>query len=378
MSDGNRSVSASERAIAELLAHADVRLNGDRPWDMTVHRPELYSRVLASGSLGLGEAYMDGWWDCPDLEGFFFRVLRANLPSKIKPTWNGFFALLQSKLFNMQNRRRARKVAEEHYDLDNDFYMAFLDPYNQYTCGYFKDTEDLNEAQEKKLDMICRKLQLKSADKVLDIGCGWGGFSKFAAQHYGCHVTGITISDEQLAFARDYCKGLPVTIERRDYRDVKDSFDKIVIVGMIEHVGYKNYRRIMEVVHRSLKDDGIFLLHTIGSNKSGTMGDPWLMKYIFPNSMLPSIKQLAEASERLFVMEDWHNIGAHYTKTLLAWNENMMRNWQQFAQKYSDRFRRMFEYYFLCCAGGFHARYLQLWQVVMTKHGIVGGYAAPR
>jgi len=274
----------------------------------------------------------------------------------------------------MQSRLKSNTVVREHYNLGNELYMSFLDPYNQYTCGYFKETKDLNIAQERKLDLICRKLDLKPEDKVLDIGCGWGGFLKYAAQKVGCHLTGISISDEQISYAREYTAGLPVSIKKMDYRDLTSKFDKILICGMIEHVGSKNYRRMFKIVHRSLNDSGRFLLHTIGGNTSMTATDPWISKYIFANSVLPSFKQLSAAAEGLFVIEDWQNFGAYYFPTLMAWYDNFKANWDLIKEKYDDRFFRMWEYYLLSCAGSFKARENQLWQVVYSKSGIPGGY----
>ena len=278
----------------------------------------------------------------------------------------------------MQSKSRSKEVAEKHYNLSSDLYMSFLDPYNQYTCGYFKDTDDLNKAQEQKLDLICKKLRLSSKDRVLDIGCGWGGFAKFAAERYGCHVTGITISDEQIKYTEKFCKGLPVTIVKSDYRDFKGKFDKVLVCGMIEHVGYKNYGTIMKMVHRCLKDDGLFLLHTVGSNTSVRFIDPWMAKYIFPNSMLPSIRQIAGAIEGLFIVEDLHNFGAYYYKTLMGWFKNFNKNWDKIKAKYDERFYRMWTYYLLCCAGTFRSRKNQLWQIVFSKNGIKNGYKSIR
>ena len=204
---------------------------------------------------------------------------------------------------------------------------------------------------------------------MLDIGCGWGGFAKYAAENYSCHVTAVNISGEQLRYASEFCKGLPVHFENCDYRAVAGRFDKIVSVGMFEHVGQKNYRTFMDVVHRCLKDGGIFLLHTIGSNTSRTGCDPWITKYIFPNGMLPSIVQITKAVEGLFVIEDWHNLGPHYDKTLMAWNDNFQQVWPKLQEKYDTRFKRMWEYYLLSCAGAFRARSNQVWQIVMTKAG---------
>ncbi|MBI5156270.1 cyclopropane fatty acyl phospholipid synthase [Candidatus Peregrinibacteria bacterium] len=370
---------SAERTVRELLKQAGVTVNGKQPWDISVHDPRFYRRVLAQGSLGLGESYMDGWWDCKKLDLFFEKIILARIEEHLPHSLSFALHVLRSRVLNLQTKRRAMKVAKEHYDLGNDFYMAFLDPYNQYTCGYFRDTEDLNRAQEQKLDLICRKLQLKKGDHVLDIGCGWGGFAKYAAKHYGCRVTGITISQEQASFAREFCKGLPVEIRLTDYRDLKGSFDKVLICGMIEHVGYKNYRTILRKVWQCLKEDGLFLLHTIGTTVSVTTStDPWTTRYIFPNSMLPSASQIGRAIEGLFVMEDWHNFGAYYAPTLRAWYRNFVKSWPAFRKRYGERFFRMFAYYLLSFAGAFEVRSPQLWQVVLSKNGVPGGYSTVR
>lgn len=371
-------MTSAARTVRALLHEAGIEVNGGRPWDIRVHDERFYDRVIAQGSLGLGESYMDGWWDVPKLDECMFRLIRARIDQKVPLNFPTIIQFLKSRLLNLQTKRRGKRVGREHYDLGNEFYEALLDPYNQYTCGYFKDTSDLNIAQEQKLHLQCKKLQLKPTDRVLDIGCGWGGFSKFASQHYGCHVTGITISKEQAAYARDFCKGLPVEIIERDYRDMRGSFDKVLVCGMIEHVGYKNYRTMMEVVSRCLKDSGLFLLHTIGGNVSKVTAEPWITKYIFPNSMLPSMTQLTKAFEGLFIVEDWHNFGAYYEQTLLGWYQNFRAHWHRFRARYGDRFERMFEYYLLSCAGAFRARSMQLWQVVLVKDGAIGGYASVR
>lgn len=360
--------------VSEILEIADVKINGNRPWDLQVHDERLYNRVLSGGSLAVGESYMDGWWDVEDLSEFITKIFKADLRKKIGKDFETWFFIFKSKLTNRQNRKYASDVINEHYDLDNDLYMSFLDPYNQYTCGYFKETGNLNEAQEKKLELICKKLKLKKEDRVLDIGCGWGGFAKYASEHYQCEVTGITISDEQIKYAKEYCKGLPVTILKKDYRDLEGKFDKIVTIGMIEHVGYKNFRIFMKKVQNLLKDDGLFLLHTIGTNISTTRSNPWFDKYIFPNGMIPSVKQLGKSVEGLFVIEDLHNFGAYYDKTLQEWFKNFDANWHKLQDKYDERFYRMWKYYMLSVAGGFRSRENQLWQIVLSKNGIKGGY----
>ena len=370
---------ASSREFCEkLLNKADVIIGGSRPWDMTVHNEGLFDSVLRTGTLGLGEAYMNGWWDSPSLDQFFYKVVSADLGKNIERNLNTLFLYLNARLMNRQSRTRSTKVIKEHYDLSNDLYMSFLDPYNQYTCGYFKDTESLNVAQKQKLDLICRKLQLKHGDRVLDIGCGWGGFAKYAAKHYSASVTGITLSKEQLAYAKEFTKGLDVELRLQDYRDLNGKFDKILICGMIEHVGYKNYREIMKVVHYNLANDGLFLLHTIGYDRSVKNGNSWLEGYIFPGGMLPSIAQIGTAIEGFFLVEDLHNFGAYYDPTLMAWFKNFNVAWPTLNAKYDERFYRMWKYYLLSCAGISRAREIQLWQIVLSKKGVLGGYASVR
>ncbi len=371
-------MSKTNTAIIKAFSQASIEVNGANPWDIQVRDERFYKRMLSQGTLGIGEAYMDGWWDAKNVDQFVHKALLADLQKKIEWTPGVIWSTLRGVLLNAQSRTGSKKVAKEHYDLSAELYMSFLDPYNQYTCGYFKDTTDLNEAQEKKLKLICDKLQLKPSDKVLDIGCGWGGFSKYAARHYGCSVTGITISQEQFRFATDFTKDLPVKIQMLDYRDLNGSYDKILCCGMMEHVGYKNYRKLMQAAHRSLKDDGLFLLHTIGNNRSVKIIEPWMDKYIFPGAMLASITQIGRAIEGLFVMEDWHNFGSYYDATLMAWYENFKNNWPTIKHMYDERFYRMWSYYLLSCAGLFRARKAQLWQIVLSKNGVVNGYQSVR
>ena len=361
-----------------VLSHADIKINGDRPSDMTVHNDKLFERILSEGSLGLGEAYMDGWWDAEELDVFFFKVFRTRLDEKWPHNVTSIMAVIKSKMMNLQSKTRALQVGEEHYDLGDDLFKAMLDPRMIYSCGYWKNADCLQKAQEDKLDLICKKLQLKSGMKVLDIGCGWGGLAHYAADKYGVSVVGVTISKEQAKHAQELTQKLPVEIRLQDYRDVDEKFDRIVSVGMFEHVGYKNYDTFMQAAHRLLKDDGLMLLHTIGSNASQTRGEDWLNKYIFPNGMLPSVTQLGDSIEGLFIMEDWHNFGADYDKTLMAWFDNFDKNWPTIKDQYGDRFYRMWKYYLHSCAGMFRARGIQLWQIVLSKKGLHGGYESIR
>jgi len=366
------------RIVSEMLSSADIQINGNRPFDLKVKNTDFFKRVLQEGSLGLGESYMDGWWECERLDIFFQRVLRAGLEDKLPHHFKDTLRIAAARLTNLQSRKRAWIVGKEHYDLGNDLFTLMLDPYMQYSCGYWKEATTLEQAQEAKLKMICDKLQLKPGLRLLDIGCGWGGLSEYAARHYGVSVVGVTISAEQQKLAQARCEGLDVTILLKDYRDLNDQFDRIVSVGMFEHVGPKNYQTYFNVVKRNIKPDGIFLLHTIGSNKTDLSVDPWIDKYIFPNGCLPSIQQIAHTSESLFVMEDWHNIGADYDRTLMAWHERFQIHWPELAERYGDRFHRMFTYYLNACAGAFRARDLQLWQVVFSPEGVDGGLRVPR
>ena len=363
--------------VQRILSLAQVQVNGDRAWDIQVHNEGLYQRVLQHGSLGLGESYVDGWWDARELDQFFYKTLRAELDKKTEPSLSLLWELLKPRLFNLQNQSRAFRVGEQHYDRGNDLYECMLDRRMTYSCGWWERASNLDEAQEAKLDLVCRKMGLKAGMRVLDIGCGWGSLAKYAAQNFGVKVVGITVSQQQVELARQSCTGLPVEIRLQDYRELEGRFDRIVSLGMFEHVGYRNYRTYMEVVHRCLKGNGVFLLQTIGRNRSGVTTDPWIARYIFPNSMLPSIKQVAAASEGLLVMEDWQNFGDHYDRTLMAWLKNFDSNWSKLAACYDERFYRMWKYYLFASAGAFRARRNQLWQIVFSKKGILGGYRSP-
>ncbi len=351
----------------KVLKQAGIKINGKNPWDIQVKNNKFYQRVISQGSLGLGESYMDGWWTCKSLDKFFDKILSAKLDTKVINKRILLTSFLKAKLINLQKGKRAYNIGEKHYDNGNELYKNMLDKRLVYTCGYWKNAKTLDKAQEAKLDLVCKKLKLKKGQKVLDIGCGWGSFAKFAAQKYKVKVVGVTVSKEQVILARKLCKGLPVEIRLQDYRDVKEKFDHIVSLGMIEHVGYKNYKTYFEVGDRCLKDGGLFLLHTIGGNKSVKSTDPWINKYIFPDSMLPSIAQLGKAMEHIFIIEDLHNFGTDYDKTLMAWYNNFKKNWKKINHMYDERFYRMWEYYLLACAGLFRARKAQLWQMVLSK-----------
>lgn len=360
---------AAPRLLEQVIDGSGIRFNGDAPWDVQVMDPETYRRIISKGSLGFGEAYMDGLWEAERLDQLFYRLLSHDIHNRVKRLnrWRVLGEILRNTLLNPQAYHRAFQVGEHHYDTGNDVFEAMLDSSMSYSCGYWAEAEDLEQAQFNKLDLICRKLELKPGDKLLDIGCGWGGMARHAAQHYGVEVTGITVSREQQKLARERCRDLPVEIILQDYRDLDGHYDKVVSVGMFEHVGPKNYLTYFDTVQRLLKDDGLFLLHTIGDFITTTATDSWIEKYIFPNGKLPSARQLSGALDGRFVIEDWHNFGPDYDRTLMAWWDNFDQAWPSLRHKYDARFYRMWKYYLMCCAGMFRAKQGQLWQLVLSK-----------
>ena len=369
----------SKSKIVAVLEKADINFidqnsyKEGNSWDIQVFDRDLYNKIITCGSLGLGESYIDRLWDCEKLDEFFFNLLRSGIQYQFR--FSDILFHIKSSLFNLQSIKRAFQVGQCHYDIGNDLYRCMLDKRMVYTCGYWEKANNLDEAQEAKLELICKKLDLKPEMHILDIGCGWGSFAKYAAEKYGVKVTGITISEEQIKLARELCKGFDINLVLMDYRDLlkdKHQFDRIASIGMFEHVGVKNYRKFMETVNACLAPSGRFLLHTIGNNVSTKSGEPFLDKYIFPNGMIPSAQQISKSTEKLFILENWQNIGPHYDKTLMNWFENFDRNWHKLKAsnpKYDEKFYRLWKYYLLSCAGAFRAKHINVWQILFTKLG---------
>jgi len=369
-------MSLSRAAVESLLKGTQIALDGPNPWDIQV-RDRAFFRRVAAGSLGVGEAYMDGQWECERLDQMLYRVFRAAAEERLPGLRKACMAVLSFPL-NAQSPARAFAVGEQHYDIGDDLYARMLDRRMIYSCAYWAAADDLDRAQEAKLDLVCRKLRLEPGMRVLDIGCGWGGAAQYAAEHYGVHVTGITVSRNQARAARERCKGLPVDIQLADYRAITGRFERIFSIGMFEHVGLRNYATYFRRVRELLDDDGLVLLHTIGSNVSERVNDPWIERYIFPNSLLPSMAQIARELENRFVVEDWHTFGPHYDRTLLAWHERFTANWSALRSRYDERFKRMWTFYLLASAAAFRARRIQLWQFLLSPRGVVGGLAEIR
>ena len=361
--------SQAPQVLVDLFEQAGVRFNANFARDIQVHDDELYRRILLKGSLGFGEAYMDKLWDCHALDDLFYHLLSFDLDEKLGggTKLRLLAEIIRQHLFNLQSKQRAFQVGEQHYDMGNDVFETMLDPTMSYSCGYWHNADTLEQAQLNKLDMICRKLELEPGQQLLEIGCGWGGLAYHAAKNYGVDVLGVTVSKEQQQLAQQRCQGLPVRIELMDYRDLNGQFDKIVSVGMFEHVGHKNYATYFDAASKLLKNDGLFLLHTIGNYKVSHSLDKWFDKYIFKNGSLPAATEISNALEERFLVEDWHNFGQDYDKTLMAWWENFDAAWPQLEAKYSPRFYRMWKYYLLSCAGFFRSRQGQLWQLVLSK-----------
>jgi cyclopropane-fatty-acyl-phospholipid synthase len=360
--------SFAQRQIEKFLSRAGVRVGGAAPWDITVHDERFFGAVLRDGTMGLGESYVEGWWDCTELDKFVHKL--CLVPRQPSRGLKKYLTKAQWLVMNMQSRARARQIAEYHYDLSNEFFQLWLDPNMQYSCAYWEGATTLEQAQLNKLDLVSRKLHASPGDRILEVGCGWGGLARHLALK-GAHVTAVNISKEQMKFARAWNAGLPVDVVDTDYRGISGQWDKAVSVAMLEAVGAKNLRVYMETVHRALKDDGVFVLHSIGENVTKATMDRWIEKYIFPNCYIPSVAQLGKAMEGLFVLEDWHNIGPDYDKTLMCWNERFEAAWPKIREldpKFNERFRRMWRYYLLNSAGWFRARVVQLWQLTLTKH----------
>ncbi len=356
----------SKSLISGLLESVGVNVGGPNPWDIQVADDNFYNRVLSQGSLGLGESYMDKQWKAERVDMFIDKVLSGGLEEKVSKK-DALFSVLKSKLFNRQKKSKAFDIGRQHYDIGNNLYREMLDKRMTYTCGYWENACDLEEAQEAKLDLTCRKLKIRRGMKILDVGCGWGSFAKYAAERYQASVKGVTVSKEQIKMGREETSKLPVNLKLQDYRDINGQFDRIASLGMFEHVGPKNYEVFMQKMSDSLRDDGLFLLHTIGNNTSKNTIDKFIDKYIFPGGVLPSINQITKASEGKLVIRDIHEFGQDYDKTLMAWNKNFQAGWSGLSWQYGNRFKRMWEYYLLSCAGAFRSGETQLWQIVFSK-----------
>ena len=349
---------------------------------ITVHHSQLYSRIFLGGSIGAAEAYMEGFWSADDLTTVM-RILALN-QNAFEDMEKGL-ARLTGSLYKFYHYVRkntkagSRKNILAHYDLGNDFYALFLDDTMTYSCGIFEQPNStLKEASEAKYDRICRKLQLAAGDRVVEIGTGWGGFALHAAPNYGVHVTTTTISDAQHQFAQNRIKaaGLEdrITLLKKDYRDLKGKFDKLVSIEMIEAVGHHFYNTFFKACSRLLKDNGLMALQAI------TIGDQifdrhkrsvdFIKRYIFPGSCIPSITAISNAVARSTDLQLVHleDITPHYARTLGEWRRRFFANIDAVkSQGFSETFIRMWQYYLCYCEGGFAERYIGDVQLIFAK-----------
>lgn len=361
-------MATAETLLRGLLTTAGITVGGEEQHDLQVHDDRFWNRVLRDRELGLGETYQEGWWSAGRVDEFVARILAADLRQEIRPSTSLFWNVARSHLFNRQTMERSEKNARHHYDIGNDLYRRMLDEEMIYSCAYWKSAEDLDAAQMAKLDLICRKLGLRPEMRVLDLGCGWGGFARYAAKRYGVHVTGISPAGAQIDEAIRRAGDLSVEFRQQDYREVRGSFDRIVSIGMLEHVGPRNFGLFFSQCADLLKSDGLMLHQTIGSNESKKYVDLWFDRYIFPGGVVPSLEQIAGATQKDWVVEDIQNLGPDYDRTLLAWYSNIESCWHELSN-YDERFRRTWRYYLLSSAAAFRTRNLQLFQIVLRRGG---------
>ncbi|PCI25442.1 cyclopropane-fatty-acyl-phospholipid synthase [Candidatus Peregrinibacteria bacterium] len=359
---------------AEMLQEAGITVNGSNPWDIHIHNDNFFLRLLFYGTVALGESYVDGWWDVEKLDQFVYKLLDAKLVDHKSYTLQHPIAKILNKLrflsplfFNKQNKTQASKDVKYHYNIGNDLFEAMLDKRMNYSCAYWKNAKNLDEAQEAKLDMICKKLKLEPGMSVLEIGCGWGGFAKYAIEKYGVRVRGITLSENQRDYALKYCKGLNFQADIIDYREIQGQYDRVVSIEMIEHVGPKNYQEYFQVIDRCLKKEGLCLIQFDGKSESLHWNDVWIEKYIFPNTVTPSPKQITTAIENLFFIVDWEDFTKDYHTTMMEWDKNIDKNWETLKKNYDERFYRMWKFYLLYCPATALAKSQHLWQVVFQK-----------
>jgi len=365
---------SSETFFRDLLDKAEITINGSQPWDLQVRDTRAFERMLRDGSVGFGESFMAGWLDCERVDLMAERAYRCNLVEQIEVK-SALFEALKARLNPFGSRARSFEIGKVHYDTGNDLFELMLDPHMIYSCGYWQRAQTLEAAQRDKLELICRKLQLEPGMRVLDIGCGWGGLARYAARNFGVEVVGITVSREQIELGKRLSEGLPVEFRYTDYREVDERFDRVVSVGMFEHVGRPHYKDFFAACDRCLKPSSLLLLHTVGYLKEEPI-NPWYDKYIMPGVEFPTVANLVDNATPDLVLENFHTWeGAHYDKTLMAWFERFDAAWGQLKHKYDETFYRMWKLYLQGCAGAFRTDQMRVWQLVFSKGGIPGGYA---
>ena len=344
--------------------------DGNPAFTVIFHKEIPLTALTTSTSLALGEAYMDGDLE---IEGDLYNALDHFLGQMGKFSTDE--SALKKLIFSSTGKKNQEKEVQSHYDIGNDFYKLWLDETMSYSCGYFLHEDDsLYQAQVNKVDYILKKLHLSPGMSLLDIGCGWGFLLIEAAKKYGVHGMGITLSREQYeAFNRrikEQNLGDLLEVALMDYRDLPKmnrTFDRVVSVGMAEHVGRRNYQLFMDCAKKVLKPGGLFLLHFISALKEHA-GDPWIKKYIFPGGVIPSLREMLScAAEDDFHTLDAENLRLHYNRTLLCWDKNYREHMDQIREMFDERFVRMWDLYLAACAATFHNGIIDLHQVLFSN-----------
>lgn len=355
-------------------------VGSEPPIHLIIHNANTYDRILTFGALGFCEAYMEGWWD--EENGQLFELLgllnRNHVIDKAREniTIPLILQVVKQRLKTLPILiQNSRKNVQHHYDLGNEFYRIFLDPTMTYSCGYrLQETDSLEQMQLQKYDLICRKLELQPGESLIDIGCGWGGMLIYAAEHYGVSGTGITLSVEQARLAQERIeqRGLSdrIQILLKDYREVQGQYDKLVSIGMFEHVGKGNFMTFMQKSAELLTPQGIGLLHTI-TTESNERNGAWVDKYIFPGGYAPQFHELTQALwATKLVVAHCENLKPHYAETLKRWAQNFMGNRTQIAAldpAYDERFLRMWHMYLQSFEASFRYGNLQVYQLLFYK-----------
>jgi cyclopropane-fatty-acyl-phospholipid synthase len=371
-------VAKSVKAIVEeILDAAEIEINGSAQDSIQIHNPNFYKRVVQFRELGLGESYMDGWWECQAMDQMLTKLLNSDVHKRLKLSIPILWHFAKSILLNRQTLTKAAANAKFHYNIGNDLYERMLDREMVYSCAYWDGSPDLEAAQIAKMDLICRKLKLEPGMKLLDIGSGWGGFLRYTVKNYGVVGTGISPADQQIILAKEKSRGLNIEFQQLDYRKLTGKFDRIVSIGMMEHVGPKNYKTFFQKCEDLLEPNGMMLHHTITANTPTNSTNPFFDKYIFAGGILPSLTGLARSSEGKFIIEDVHNFGPDYDKTLMQWYKNINAKWSEIPQ-YDLRFRKMWNFYLLASAAAFRSRSIQLLQAVFRPPHAAGKYLSVR
>ena len=357
--------------------HVIGKPKAKNPIKMKIHDKKLNKKLVLYPDLYFGEAYTDGkiTFHNGTLSDFLDLALE-NIGRQKTNTMSDIFNTLRGSyryLTNFNFIKKSKMNVAHHYDISDELYFIFLDSLRQYSCAYFKNDDDsLEQAQKNKINHIIKKLNIKENSKVLDIGSGWGHLSMEIAKQAKCQVTGVTLSENQYKYSNQKAKelnlGNQVEFKLMDYREVKDKYDRIVSVGMFEHVGRKFYKRFFNKVYEILKDDGIALLHTIGSVNAPRSPQPWITKYIFPGGYTPSLSEISSPIEKSgLILSDMEVLRMHYAHTLRNWKDRFIENKEKVLKMFDERFFRMFEFYLSSCEMAFKHGDQVVYQLQLTK-----------